>query len=266
MARTPAAAARARRCRRARWRRRCRCRPRFIRRRRGPRPGPTPLPPARDWTNYQTPLPGAALPGPATPQPAAVPAPRESAPSAPMWRPAESSRHLQPLERRTAPPARLSTGAPAGVPDRSLAIGRGRCRRRAGDRRADRSRRRHSARGAGVVEEAGAALRRLGARGRRRQARRRAPDRPDAHEDPGVARSPGPRHRDRVPGLSCGAREPSASIARWRCRSCSRSRKRAAPRSRRSLRSGRRIGALPAGGDLARQIARGSAHQWPMSS
>jgi hypothetical protein len=88
-------------------------------------PGPTPPPPARDWTDYQTPPP-AGLPGPATPKPAAVPAPRESAPSAPMWRPAESSRHLQPLNEGTAPPARLSTGRlpvfPIGL-WRSVAVG-----------------------------------------------------------------------------------------------------------------------------------------------
>jgi serine/threonine-protein kinase len=90
-----------------------------------PTPGPTPPPPARDWTNYQTPLP-AGLQGPATPKPAAIPAPRESAPSAPMWRPAESSRHLQPLDDGTAPPARLSTGRlpvfPIGL-WRSVAVG-----------------------------------------------------------------------------------------------------------------------------------------------
>jgi hypothetical protein len=88
-------------------------------------PGPTPPPPARDWTDYQTPPP-AGLPGPATPKPAAVPALRESAPSAPMWRPAESSRHLQPLGDGTAPPARLSTGRlpvfPIGI-WRSVAVG-----------------------------------------------------------------------------------------------------------------------------------------------
>ncbi len=91
-----------------------------------PTPGPTPPPAAglRDWTNYQTPPPVAAVPGP-TPEPAAVPAPRESAPSAPMWRPAESSRHLQPLGD-TMSPSRL-TGSrlptfPIGV-WRSVAVG-----------------------------------------------------------------------------------------------------------------------------------------------
>ena len=91
-----------------------------------PTPGPTPLPPPhRDWTNHQTPLPGAAaVPGP-TPPPAAVPAPRESAPSAPMWRPAESSRHLQPLGDQLASPR--TTGArlpafPIGL-WRSVAVG-----------------------------------------------------------------------------------------------------------------------------------------------
>jgi serine/threonine protein kinase len=78
-----------------------------------PTPGPTPLPPPhRDWTNHQTPLPGtAAVPGP-TPPPAAVPAPRESAPSAPMWRPAESSRHLQPLSDPLASPRPSSSRLP----------------------------------------------------------------------------------------------------------------------------------------------------------
>ncbi len=90
-----------------------------------PTPGPTPPPPAaRDWTNHQTPLPGTPMPGP-TPPPAAVPAPRESAPSAPMWRPAESSRHLQPLSDTPAAP-RLSGARlpvfPIGL-WRSVAVG-----------------------------------------------------------------------------------------------------------------------------------------------
>jgi len=91
----------------------------------GPTPGPTPPPPARDWTNYQTPPPMPDVPGPPTPPPAAVPAPRESAPSAPMWRAAESSRHLQPVDEEIAP-ARPTTGRlptfPIGI-WRSVAVG-----------------------------------------------------------------------------------------------------------------------------------------------
>jgi serine/threonine protein kinase len=79
-----------------------------------PTPGPTPLPPPhRDWTNHQTPLPGAAAALGPTPPPAAVPAPRESAPSAPMWRPAESSCHLQPLGDPPALPRASSSRLPA---------------------------------------------------------------------------------------------------------------------------------------------------------
>ena len=222
----------------------------------GPTPGPTPLPPPhRDWTNHQTPPP---VGGRARPDAAASSGSRAARVGA-VRADVAAGRIVAPpaAARRSTSPSLRMTGArlpafPIGL-WRSVAVG------------------------VAAVLVIGALIVHVGVIPLEVLASWKKPAQlyvasepeggvakldgvrlldPTPTKIPVDARSPGPRHRDRVPGLSSRSARASASIARWRCRSCSRSRKRAAPRSRRSPRSARRSARSRGRRSSARQITR----------